>query len=104
VILTHALHIAERDDDLETLACRGVSVGYCPVVMWRSGRFLRSFGHYHRAGLNIGLGADTSPPDTVEEMRWGRSAANWRIGMQPRDWHVRYSRRRRSAGHAPLVG
>jgi cytosine/adenosine deaminase-related metal-dependent hydrolase len=57
VHLTHAMHIAEDGDrDLEILAAHGVSVAHCPVVMRRSGRFLRSFSRYRRAGINVGLG------------------------------------------------
>jgi cytosine/adenosine deaminase-related metal-dependent hydrolase len=71
VILTHALHIAEESDrDLDTLAAHGVHVAHCPVVMRGSGRVLRSFSRYRRAGINIGLGTDTFPQDIVEEMRW----------------------------------
>jgi 5-methylthioadenosine/S-adenosylhomocysteine deaminase len=71
VILTHALYIAENGDrDLDVLAAHGVSVAHCPVVMRRSGRLLRSFSRYRRAGINIGLGTDTFPQDIIEEMRW----------------------------------
>lgn len=71
VILTHALYIAETSDrDLDVLAAHGVHVAHCPVVMRRSGRLLRSFSRYRRAGITIGLGTDTFPQDMVEEMRW----------------------------------
>jgi cytosine/adenosine deaminase-related metal-dependent hydrolase len=71
VILTHALHIAEESDrDLDVLAAHGVHIAHCPVVIRRSGRLLRSFSRYRRAGINIGLGTDTFPQDMLEEMRW----------------------------------
>jgi cytosine/adenosine deaminase-related metal-dependent hydrolase len=76
VILTHAMHIAEESDrDLDVLASHGVSVAHCPVVMRGSGRVLRSFSRYRRAGLNVGLGTDTFPQDMLEEMRWAAIAS-----------------------------
>lgn len=76
VILTHALHIAEDGDrDLERLARHGVSIAHCPVVVRRTGRALRSFSRYRRAGLNVGLGTDTFPPDMLEEIRWASLAS-----------------------------
>jgi cytosine/adenosine deaminase-related metal-dependent hydrolase len=71
VILTHALHVAgDSDRDLDVLAAHGVSIAHCPVVMRRTGRLLRSFSRYRRAGLTVGLGTDTFPQDMLEEMRW----------------------------------
>lgn len=71
LILTHAMHIAtDGDEDLERLARHGVHIAHCPVVMRRTGRALRSFSRYRRAGLNVGLGTDTFPTDMIEEMRW----------------------------------
>jgi cytosine/adenosine deaminase-related metal-dependent hydrolase len=43
--------------------------------MRRSGRQLRSFSRYRRAGLNVGLGTDTFPQDMIEEMRWASLAS-----------------------------
>lgn len=74
VILTHALCIA-ADQDLERLARRDVTIAHCPVVMRRTGRVLRSFSRFRRAGLNVGLGTDTFPPDMLEEMRWAALAS-----------------------------
>ena len=71
LILTHALHVAENSDhELDVLAAHGVSIAHCPVVMRRTGRLLRSFSRYRRAGLTLGLGTDTFPQDMLEEMRW----------------------------------
>lgn len=76
LILTHALHIAEDDEaDLERLARAGVTIAHCPVVQRRTGRVLRSFSRYRRAGLNVALGTDTFPPDMIEEMRWAALAS-----------------------------
>ncbi|MDR7417925.1 MAG: chlorohydrolase family protein [Armatimonadota bacterium] len=76
VILTHAMYIAEESDhDLDVLAAHGVSVAHCPVVMRGSGRVLRSFSRYRRAGVNVGLGTDTFPQDMVEEIRWASIGA-----------------------------
>ena len=76
VILTHALYIAEESDrDLDVLAAHGVSIAHCPVVMRRTGRLLRSFSRYRRAGITLGLGTDTFPQDMLEEMRWASLGA-----------------------------
>ena len=32
---------------------------------------MESFGRYVRAGVNMGIGTDTFPPDIIEEMRMG---------------------------------
>ncbi len=83
VILTHARHIPEDDDaDLDRLARSGVHIAHCPVVMRRTGRLLHSFSRYRRAGLNVGLGTDTFPPDMLEEMRWAS------IGSKLADRHA----------------
>jgi 5-methylthioadenosine/S-adenosylhomocysteine deaminase len=83
VILTHALYIAEDDDrDLDRLARAGAHIAHCPVVMRRTGRALRSFSRYRRAGVNVGLGTDTFPPDMLEEMRWAS------IGSKLADRHA----------------
>lgn len=70
VCLTHAIH--RRDDaEIEALARSGTSVCHCPVVAAREGDALESFDRYLAAGVNLGIGTDTFPPDLVEEMRIG---------------------------------
>jgi 5-methylthioadenosine/S-adenosylhomocysteine deaminase len=76
VTLTHAIYLrghpevgGRLEDDLDILVGRGVHVAHCPVVFSRRGKLLRSFQRYLDAGLNLGLGTDTCPPDMVGEMR-----------------------------------
>jgi cytosine/adenosine deaminase-related metal-dependent hydrolase len=70
VCLTHAIH--HRDfAEVEALARTGTSVCHCPVVNAREGDALDSFSRYREAGINLGIGTDTFPPDLVEEMRIG---------------------------------
>ena len=78
VCLTHAVYIAGHSatgdpagEDLAILARSGTSVGHCPVVCARVGTAMESLSRYVEAGVNVGLGTDTFPPDLVEEMRIG---------------------------------
>ena len=78
ICLTHAIFIAghsftgeDAGEDLEILARTGTSVCHCPVVSARGGKAMESFGRYVRAGVNMGIGTDTFPPDIIEEMRMG---------------------------------
>lgn len=70
VCLTHAIHYRDFSE-IEALARAGTSICHCPVVNAREGDALRSFSRYRAAGINLGLGTDTFPPDLVEEMRIG---------------------------------
>ncbi len=70
VCLTHAIHYRDFSE-VEALARSGTGVCHCPVVNAREGDALNSFSKYRSAGINLGLGTDTFPPDMVEEMRIG---------------------------------
>lgn len=81
VCLTHA--IFHRDfAEIEALARTGTSVCHCPVVNAREGDALASFTRYREAGVNLGLGTDTFPPDLVEEMRVGSLLSKVRDGRR----------------------
>ena len=78
ICLTHGIYIAghsftgdEPGDDLEILAETGTTICHCPVVSARGGKVMESFGRYLEAGVNMGIGTDTFPPDILEEMRMG---------------------------------
>ena len=78
ICLTHALYIAghsetgdQPGDDLSILADSSTSICHCPVVFARGGKALESFSRYVEAGVNMGVGTDTFPPDLLEEMRIG---------------------------------
>ena len=55
--------------DVGLLVERSASVAHCPTVFMRRGIALRSFGRYHKAGVNLGIGTDTYPHNLLEEMR-----------------------------------
>ncbi|MGR3460710.1 MAG: amidohydrolase family protein [Roseovarius sp.] len=61
--------------DLEILAGSGAALAHCPLVMARGGTALRSFARYRDAGLTIGMGTDTHPPDMILNMQIGLMTA-----------------------------
>jgi len=70
VCLTHAIYTRDFAE-IEALARTGTSICHCPLVNAREGDALASFDRYRAAGLNLGIGTDTFPPDLIEEMRVG---------------------------------
>lgn len=77
-ILPHGIYIGGRAGVLERsqadwsrLTDHGVTIAHCPAVFARSGEALDSFGSYQRAGINLGLGTDTWPPDLLHNMQLG---------------------------------
>jgi 5-methylthioadenosine/S-adenosylhomocysteine deaminase len=56
-------------DDIKSLADAGCSVAHCPTPFARYGILMESFGDYVRAGINMGLGTDTTPHNMLEEIR-----------------------------------
>jgi cytosine/adenosine deaminase-related metal-dependent hydrolase len=48
-----------------------VNIAHCPAVFARTGEALDSFGKYRAAGINMGLGTDTWPPDLLHNMQLG---------------------------------
>src|ERR1700730_1229834 len=75
-ILGHALFLDTHSwirwwtkADLALIADNGCSVAHCPTPFARYGQVMENFGDYIRAGVNMGLGTDTTPHNLVEEMR-----------------------------------
>jgi len=75
-ILGHALFLDTHSwirwwtkTDLALIAHSGSSVAHCPTPFARYGQIMEDFGDYLRAGVNMGLGTDTTPHNLVEEMR-----------------------------------
>ena len=75
-ILGHALFLDSHSwvrwwtkTDLALIADSGCSVAHCPTPFARYGQVLENFGDYLRAGVNMGLGTDTTPHNLIEEMR-----------------------------------
>lgn len=74
--LTHAIYLrghpaigGTMDAELNHLAQSGTHVAHSPVVYARRGYMLHSFQRYLDAGINLGIGTDTVPPDMLAEMR-----------------------------------
>lgn len=67
--------IAHDAPDLAILADSGVSLAHCPLVMARGGTMLQDFARYRDAGLRIGMGTDTHPPDMILNMQLGLMTA-----------------------------
>jgi 5-methylthioadenosine/S-adenosylhomocysteine deaminase len=57
------------NEDLRILAESGCSVAHCPTPFARYGHIMESFGDYVRAGINMGIGTDTTPHNMLEEIR-----------------------------------
>jgi 5-methylthioadenosine/S-adenosylhomocysteine deaminase len=75
-ILGHALFLDTHSwirwwtrTDLRMIADSGSSVAHCPTPFARYGQVMENFGDYLRAGVNMGIGTDTTPHNFVEEMR-----------------------------------
>lgn len=86
-ILGHAIFLDTHSwirwwtkDDLRLLAESGCSVAHCPTPFARYGHIMESFGDYVRAGVNMGLGTDTTPHNMLEEIRKAGTFA--RIGSR----------------------
>jgi 5-methylthioadenosine/S-adenosylhomocysteine deaminase len=56
-------------EDIKILADSGCSVAHCPTPFARYGILMESFGAYVRAGINVGIGTDTTPHNMLEEIR-----------------------------------
>lgn len=77
-ILPHGIYLSGHpkvpvtgDEDWTRLVGSGASIVHCPAVFARSGEALASFGRYRSAGINLGLGTDTWPPDLLHNMQLG---------------------------------
>ena len=77
-ILPHGIYISghprvpdRSQDDWHRLRASNASIAHCPVVFARMGDALPSFSKFKEAGINIGLGTDTWPPDLLHNMQVG---------------------------------
>jgi 5-methylthioadenosine/S-adenosylhomocysteine deaminase len=66
---THSWIRWHTKDDIRLLAASGCSVAHCPTPFARYGILMESFGDYVRAGINMGIGTDTTPHNMLEEIR-----------------------------------
>lgn len=77
-ILPHGIYLSghpkvsdRSPDDWRRLCASGATIAHCPVVFARMGDALNSFGKLKEAGINMGLGTDTWPPDLLHNMQVG---------------------------------
>jgi 5-methylthioadenosine/S-adenosylhomocysteine deaminase len=75
-ILGHAIFLDSHSwvrwwtkSDLKLIADNGCTVAHCPTPFVRYGQLMENFGDYLRAGVNMGIGTDTTPHNMLEEMR-----------------------------------
>ncbi|MCA3446509.1 MAG: amidohydrolase family protein [Rhodobacter sp.] len=73
VFITGHSRVARKGDDVGLLRDAGATLIHCPLVLSRYGGSMESFARLKAAGVRIGLGTDTFPPDMVENMRLGIS-------------------------------
>ncbi len=73
IYITGHSQVTRAGDDVGILAQSGATLIHCPLVGSRYGGAMESFARLKRAGIRIGLGTDTFPPDMVENMRLGIS-------------------------------
>ena len=81
-ILPHGIYLSgharvsdKSGNDWRRLTGSGASIAHCPAVFARMGEALDSFGKYRAAGITIGLGTDTWPPDLLHNIQVGLYAA-----------------------------
>ena len=72
-LLPHGTHATARE--FELMAAHGATLVHCPLVSGRHGGMLRSFPAVRAAGVNVGLGTDTWPPDMILNMQLGLMTA-----------------------------
>jgi cytosine/adenosine deaminase-related metal-dependent hydrolase len=73
VYVTGHSQVSRTGDDIGLLRESGATLIHCPLVLSRYGGTMESFARLTAAGVRIGLGTDTFPPDMVENMRLGIS-------------------------------
>ncbi len=70
IFLDHHSWLHQRSHaDLALLAESCTTVAHCPTPFARYGTMLEDFGRYRRAGINMGIGTDTTPHNMLEEIR-----------------------------------
>lgn len=62
---------AAAGEDVRRLVETGTTVVFCPLASGRYGMVLESFDSYRRAGVRMGMGTDTFPPDILRAIDHG---------------------------------
>ncbi len=88
-LIPHATHLkghhpslGSQGDELSILSDSNTTVVHCPVVEARYGSVMNSFESYVKAGVNIGLGTDTFPPDMIRVMDLAHNLNKIMVGNQ----------------------
>lgn len=71
LLVPHCWAVDAAGDDVRRLAETGTTVVFCPLASGRYGMVLDSFDSYRRAGVRMGLGTDTFPPDVLRAIDHG---------------------------------
>jgi cytosine/adenosine deaminase-related metal-dependent hydrolase len=72
-LLPHGTHATA--DDIALIAGAGAALVHCPLVAARHGGILRSLPRWLAAGVTVGMGTDTWPPDMILNMQIGLMTA-----------------------------
>lgn len=81
-LLPHAIHLGGPKGDPglmraghAALRDAGAVVVHCPLVVGRGGRRLESFTAFRDAGIRMGMGTDTAPPNMLMNLQLGLATA-----------------------------
>lgn len=87
LILAHGVQIdvhpevhGEDRGDLARLAAAGVAIAHCPLTNARYGMLLEKLSSYLEAGVRVGLGTDSFPPDLIRAIDTGSQLAKAQHG------------------------
>lgn len=87
LVLAHGVYIDVHPDvhgedrgDLARLAAAGVSIAHCPLTNARYAMLLERLSQYLEAGVNVGLGTDSFPPDLIRAIDTGVQLAKAQHG------------------------
>jgi cytosine/adenosine deaminase-related metal-dependent hydrolase len=72
-LLPHGTHATPSD--MEQIGASGAALVHCPLVAARHGGMLRSLPCWLEAGITVGMGTDTWPPDMILNMQTGLMTA-----------------------------
>ncbi|PWJ21633.1 chlorohydrolase family protein [Jannaschia seohaensis] len=72
-LLPHGTNATE--EDIALIRDAGAALVHCPLVAARHGGMLRSLPRWLEAGITVGMGTDTWPPDMILNMQLGLMTA-----------------------------
>ncbi|MDL2264111.1 amidohydrolase family protein [Synergistaceae bacterium OttesenSCG-928-I11] len=66
----HSINALQLEGELELIARTKTNISHCPWVFVRRGLIMESMDKYLKMGINMGIGTDTTPQDTLAELKW----------------------------------